>query len=157
MLHSYQIHDVEVEFTDLQGVAFANYYYNFAGNPTLLARSSDDPITPAWEPDPDSTFIKYNTKLLYNVGSHKIVQIFDDGPRQDIRKILFSYDIPWLTVNVIRMGYSDTRAHNPVILLLTVEEGTNPLQAQNAALGCRDCLRRYEASNAIPFAVANVT
>ncbi len=113
------------------------YYSGLPGNPKLLARSNDDPV-PVQR---DETFPLY--KQLSNVGSHKIVQIFDSGPREDIRKILHNHEIPWLTVNVIRIGYSATAAQNPVVLLVTVKEGTNPLQAQDAASDCRDCLTGY--------------
>lgn len=79
------------------------------------------------------------------MGAHRIVHIFDDGPRQDIRKILLSYEIQGQTVDVFRMGYSDIASQNLVILKVTVKERTNPLRVQDAANDCLDCLRRYEA------------
>jgi hypothetical protein len=41
------------------------------------------------------------------------------------------------------MGYSTTASQNPVVLLVTVREGTNKIQAQNAAWDCRECLTSY--------------
>jgi hypothetical protein len=64
----------------------SRYYSGLPGNPKLLARSSNDPV-PVQR---DETFPMY--KQLSNVGSHKIVQLFDSGVREDIRRILHNHE-----------------------------------------------------------------
>jgi hypothetical protein len=94
------------------------------------------------------------SKKVFNVGKHPIVQIYDQGPRMEIRTAL--HDIKWIKIDIVRVGYSNIAANNPVVVLITVEKGNVPFwSAQDSVRKCRQILQRYIPISRFYFLEAN--
>jgi hypothetical protein len=112
------------------------YFYGLAGEPKLLARSSNDLFQRKY----DGTFAI--PKMVFNVGKHPIVGLYNLGPRAEIRNVIQS--VKWIKVDIVRIGYANSAAQNPVVVLVTVDRGTVPfLKAQEAVRKCRQILQKY--------------
>jgi hypothetical protein len=118
------------------------YYYGLTErvctDPRLVARSSTDPFddmgyTGAW-PGPEP-----RRKYEFCVGNHPIVGIYDAGPRYQIREAL--HDIPWQTIDIVRIGTSRKASNNPVIILVTVpRDSISYTTARDAINRCLEVL-----------------
>lgn len=107
-----------------------NYYFGLSGNPTLLARSSDDVFSLEYS---NNYQVK---KRIFPVTEHAIINIFDHGPRDQIHAALEGC-ITWRAIDIIRLGTSQQPMECPVVVLIRVEQDTVP--ARNALEAVRRC------------------
>jgi hypothetical protein len=124
------------------------YFYGLAGSPKLIARSSTEPFPApilmrhnSWSsPDYDSSYSR--RKMLFNIGEHPIVQLYDQGPRGKILGVL--QGLPWYKIDILRIGYYYAAAENPVVVLVTVKPGeVGFFRGQDAVGKCRQILLKY--------------
>lgn len=90
-----------------------HYYFGLNGDPLLLARSSTEPFILAEYPP---VLVRKN---FGNIGSHPIIHKYDDT-REQIHKVTHECDVKWVTIDVLRIGYSDLIVRNPVVILVRV-------------------------------------
>ena len=112
-----------------------NYFYGLAGKSLLVARSSINPFTLKAD-DMDSGYWK--CKKFGNIGRHPILEKYDDAAtpsnsvRIQIREALKGL-VEFLTIDVLRIGSSNSSWENPVVVLVKVKKGSvttpNALQA----------------------------
>jgi hypothetical protein len=110
---------------------FQDYYFGLPGNPRLLARSSTAP----WE-IPIIDIPEHGewghqipaSKLAFVVTRHPLREKLDSGLRDNIRNVLATMSpCRWISVDYLRIGYDDNvEQNNPVVVLVTVEEGQVP-------------------------------
>ncbi|OBT75521.1 hypothetical protein VF21_04956 [Pseudogymnoascus sp. 05NY08] len=113
------------------------FYYGMdnseADPPELIARSSTfqfRPYTKATEDKPEDWMKKRNSRTVSTIGSHKIVSVYDSKLRVKVLDILS--DIPWKTVDIVRVGCKDDNDHPPVILITAAASEVNDDDAQDA-------------------------
>jgi len=127
---------------------FMNYFGGLAGNPKLVARTSTEPYPPpnlhlrgAW-PSPHYDELRSVQKMIFNIGQHPIVQVFNQGPRAEILSTL--HGLPWYRMDVLRIGYYYAAGENPVVVLITVKPGeVKCLRGQHVVENCRRILQKY--------------
>lgn len=101
------------------------YFYGLPTNvkdeyaPKFVARSSQEPFSGLWNDESEGQWRARLLKNVFNVGKHPIVYQYDTGIRERIRATL--QGIKWISINVVRIGYSDLASDNPVTILITVE------------------------------------
>jgi hypothetical protein len=124
------------------------YYYGLPSQPILVARSSDSAWAPRYHRGRGPELIE---KFLSNVGSHQIVDMWNDGGalRDDILDAISPLE--WHSVDILRIGYeaSDSfpilHLRRPVALFITVQPGSvRWMQAYPIALRCKQILQRAE-------------
>jgi hypothetical protein len=110
-----------------------HYYYGLAGNPKLVARSGRESILR------DCVFPR--EKVIFNVGNHNITSCYAIV-RSSIHYVLRS--IPWVTIDIVRIGCSMRQSQNPVVFLITVDAGTvTYTKGQKAVNACKKILNEY--------------
>jgi hypothetical protein len=100
----------------------AEYYQGLPGNPQLLARGTKQlPI----EEDPYGN-LEYASKKAFAVEvKHDLAVKLNEGLRATIREILGTMNPnKWISTDFLRIGYSPKATDNPVIILVTVEQGS---------------------------------
>ncbi len=118
-----------------------NYYVGLGGNPLLLARSSTN-IFSIQESG------NYQLRKRYsNIGQHQIIDEYDRGSpslRLRIRQVLLDLSVEFLTIDVLRIGFSRNSFENPVVVLVKVRRGVFLLapNALDSVKRIRDILLR---------------
>jgi hypothetical protein len=113
---------------DLFSIDF--YYAGVPGNPRLIARSDTSP----WRRPFYRTVPSYNHSLSIDeqhlgqkkwfiIKEHPIKEKLESGLRQAILNVLtMSVRAHWISLDFLRLGYSDKDTENPVVIWITVEE-----------------------------------
>jgi hypothetical protein len=114
-----------------------NYYYGLRGMPTLIARSSSEPIKIEREGN-------YRIpKKIFPIGQHPIVHFYDGKLRPMILSEVVGL-VRWLGIDVVRIGCSVIAEANPAVILITVEaEAITEEEGRQIVNRCIEHLRRY--------------
>jgi hypothetical protein len=124
------------------------YFRGLVGSPNLIARTSTEPYPPtiltrhnSW-PSPEYDDSYSGRKMLFNIGEHPIIQLYDQGPREKILGVL--QGLPWYRIDILRVGYYYAAARNPVIVLVTIKPGgVTYFKGQDMVDKCRQILLEY--------------
>lgn len=102
----------------------SNYYQSLPGNPRLVARG-DKPIQQGHtEVDESGNVVDAEKKIFVLKHNHPLAVKLKTGLRATIKEILATMNPnKWISVDYLRIGYSETEDENPVVILVTVEEG----------------------------------
>lgn len=116
-----------------------HYYDGLPSCPRLIARSSVTPWRGAIPPEK----LRYHTKRLVNVGSHRIVEAWNDSSSTGSLRasILDTLDgIDWTAVDILRVGYADPL---PVVVMVSVRPGAVSFETGSAIVRrCKQLLDR---------------
>ncbi|RFU34840.1 hypothetical protein B7463_g1458, partial [Scytalidium lignicola] len=140
----------EMELTPEEQKHERSFWYfglsnNRYANPPLIARSSTHPFPyqnnsfsrafPTTEQEPEP-------KRIFEVARHDIIDGYDAGVRSAVRDCL--KNIPWYSIDVVRIGYGKTTFENPVVVLITADiTKTNDEYAQRAVDDIHDLMIRH--------------
>lgn len=81
---------------------------------------------------------------MYNVGSHPIVEKYDQGPRLLLRDALSTSGVPWTSIDVVRFGYEEDVPRLPVVVMVTVEPRSRTHEAGATAVSvCQTILDEH--------------
>jgi uncharacterized protein involved in tolerance to divalent cations len=106
---------------------YSNYYRGFPGNPTLLARANRPRTIPPIVFDDFSLNYHPALKQVHPIGKHDIKNALENGLFDRIKGIMATMVPPkWISIDFLRIGYSDIRAENPAVILVTVEKDKVP-------------------------------
>lgn len=101
--------------------------------PELIARSSTFPFqeyTKSSQDKPEEWMMERNTRTISTIGNHKIRAVYDSKLRAKVRDILS--EIPWRTIDIVRVGCKDDDNHPPVVLITAAASEVHDEDAQNA-------------------------
>ena len=120
------------------------YYYGLESQPPLLARSS----ATAWTLPP-GPYNRPKPKQLKNVGSHKVVDMWDGDVAAEVLDVLEAYFVQWTSVEIFRIGHEGEK-DMPIILwigvrpgTLTDEHGASLPTAGKVAMACKQLLEKH--------------
>ncbi|KAF8853305.1 hypothetical protein BDZ45DRAFT_729610 [Acephala macrosclerotiorum] len=101
------------------------YYAGLTGNLKLLARGTKPKSQRPMIPDPyGNPGVVPAPKNAYVVGGHPIAEKLETGLRQEMKDILEAMNPSrWISIDFLRLGYSEIEKENPVIVFVTVQEG----------------------------------
>ncbi|ELR01896.1 hypothetical protein VC83_03942 [Pseudogymnoascus destructans] len=116
-----------------------------ADPPELIARSSTflfQPYTKASQDEPEEWMMKRNSRSISTIGNHKIVEIYDSKLRAKVLDILS--DIPWKTIDIVRVGCKDDNDHPPVVLITAAASGVDDDDAQDAVQKIHELMLEHD-------------
>ncbi|OBT57012.1 hypothetical protein VE04_03122 [Pseudogymnoascus sp. 24MN13] len=119
--------------------------YSEADPPELIARSSTflfQPYTKATQDKPEEWMKMRNSRTLSTIGNHKIVSIYDSKLRAKVLDILS--DIPWKSIDIVRVGCKDDDNHPPVVLITAAASEVDDDDAQDAVQQIHELMLKHD-------------
>jgi hypothetical protein len=111
------------------------YFWGLAGNPKIIARTSKTPYVRAFS----GTYPR--KKWVTNIGNHPLRAVYNLEVRKSIWNALKS--IPWVTIDIARIGYSGKQSVDPVVMLITIKPDSTPwVKAQEAVITCQKIIQQ---------------